>query len=173
MQLVHSQESVPLGTAGALRLALPWFTADTVLVLNGDSYYRGNLAPFLSWHFRKRALVSILLARTNDTARYGRVEAARTGEIRRFREKDPADNGPGWVNAGVYLMQTAAIERIPGGRPCSLEKSSSHPASGGAFTGIGAGESSSTSARRTRTPGRVRSCIVQRTSQPVSKYDYQ
>src|SRR5207245_5091240 len=34
----YSHEDVPLGTAGALRLAVPLTSAARVLVLNGDSY---------------------------------------------------------------------------------------------------------------------------------------
>ena len=38
MCLSYSQESSPLGTAGALRLALPLFKSSSVLVMNGDSF---------------------------------------------------------------------------------------------------------------------------------------
>ncbi len=39
----HSEETQPLGTAGALRLALPLFKSERIVVLNGDSLYRGHL----------------------------------------------------------------------------------------------------------------------------------
>src|SRR3989338_6029269 len=38
LRLAYSQEPSPRGTAGALRLALPLFKSDSVLVMNGDSY---------------------------------------------------------------------------------------------------------------------------------------
>src|SRR3990172_7033508 len=37
IQLIYSQESSPLGTAGALRFAFPLLKSDPVLVMNGDS----------------------------------------------------------------------------------------------------------------------------------------
>src|SRR5262245_14251159 len=38
MELTYSQETTRLDTAGALRLALPHFRSDPVLVMNGDSF---------------------------------------------------------------------------------------------------------------------------------------
>ena len=40
-------EDVPLGTGGALRLALPLIKSDTVMVMNGDSYVNADLNAFL------------------------------------------------------------------------------------------------------------------------------
>src|SRR4051794_21216429 len=49
MPLEYSQEPMPLGTAGALRLALPKVRSHTVLAMNGDSYCDVNLAEL--WKF--------------------------------------------------------------------------------------------------------------------------
>src|SRR5437899_2628493 len=38
LRIVYSEETVPLGTAGALRLALPLLQSETILVMNGDSF---------------------------------------------------------------------------------------------------------------------------------------
>ena len=43
LALRYSREVEPLGTGGALRLALPMLASDTVLVLNGDSYCDADL----------------------------------------------------------------------------------------------------------------------------------
>jgi NDP-sugar pyrophosphorylase family protein len=122
LKLVYSEETQPLGTAGALRLALPLFSSESVLVLNGDSYYLGELAPIFDWHFEKKAAISILLAKVGDTGRYGNVETASSGQIEQFREKESASTGSGWVNAGVYLIQRDVIQTIPDDRPISLER---------------------------------------------------
>ena len=53
-------------------------------------------------------------------SRYGRVEINDSGNIVSFEEKTQA-TGPGMINAGIYLMDTALIRAIPD-RPCSLEK---------------------------------------------------
>ena len=46
LRLRYSREIIPLGTAGALRLALPLVRSDTVLVLNGDSFCVPISIPF-------------------------------------------------------------------------------------------------------------------------------
>ena len=53
LRLVYSNEKEPLGTGGALRLALPHLNSDPVLIMNGDSYITADLNKFLEW-FKKK-----------------------------------------------------------------------------------------------------------------------
>ena len=119
MRLVYSAEPSPLGTGGALRLALPLLSS-TVLVLNGDSFCDVPLAKFWNFHCQQRATVSMTLSAVTDTGRYGRVCIA-NDRIEQFEEKKEG-GGPGWINAGVYLIERAALEDIPVGQPVSLER---------------------------------------------------
>ena len=119
--LTYSQESKPLGTAGALRLALPLLNSDPVLVLNGDSFCDLNLGAFLAWHSARKAEATMALVGVNDTRRYGRVHLDDERTIVSFDEKD--DNGnPGWINTGVYLLPRSLIQTIPEHRAVSLER---------------------------------------------------
>ncbi|PWU20459.1 MAG: hypothetical protein C5B50_03890 [Verrucomicrobia bacterium] len=61
MRLEYSRETGPLGTGGALRLALPLLDSEWVLVLNGDSYAEVDLGNFGLWHQRNRAMASIVV----------------------------------------------------------------------------------------------------------------
>ena len=130
MALAYSEETEPLGTAGALRRALPLLEGDPVLVLNGDSFVEANLAAFLAWHRAHRARASILLARVADPARYGTVGTDPEGRVTAFREKDPGVPGApaasgaadSWVNAGVYLLAREVIDGLPVRTPLSLER---------------------------------------------------
>jgi len=54
LSIAYSREIAPLGTGGALRLALPLVPTNTVLVLNGDSFCFGNILQFWSYHNRKK-----------------------------------------------------------------------------------------------------------------------
>jgi D-glycero-alpha-D-manno-heptose 1-phosphate guanylyltransferase len=121
MALRYSRETSPLGTGGALRLALPMLGSKSVLVLNGDSYCDVQLEPFAVWHDAQRSMASILLAETSDTRRYGRIDVDERGGIMQFQEKS-AVAGAGWVNAGVYLLSRELIETIPADRPISIER---------------------------------------------------
>jgi D-glycero-alpha-D-manno-heptose 1-phosphate guanylyltransferase len=120
MRLVYSPEPSPLGTAGALRLALPLVSTGAVLLLNGDSYCDVALADFWNFHRRQNAAGSLVLNWMTDTARFGTVQVTEH-RIERFEEKREA-SGPGWINAGIYLVERQLIEEIPTGLPVSLER---------------------------------------------------
>jgi D-glycero-alpha-D-manno-heptose 1-phosphate guanylyltransferase len=118
--ITYSVETFPLGTAGALRLALPLFRSDPVLVMNGDSYCDAEFGSFSQWHWRRQAVTSLLLTKVDDTQRFGRVQVAENGTVAAFQEKG-ASAGPGLISAGIYLMSRNLITSIPGGTPVSLE----------------------------------------------------
>ena len=121
LRLAYSQESSPLRTAGALRLALPLFTSDCVLVMNGDSFCHIDLSAFFKWHCAHGATATLALVRTNDSARYGRVHVNADGVVFSFDEKS-GKGAPGWINTGVYLLTRSLIETIPEKRAISLER---------------------------------------------------
>ena len=121
LELVYSQEETPLGTGGALRLALPHLAAPTALVLNGDSYCRCDLAAFHRRHRAGDARASLVVVEMADCSRFGRVETSAGGRITAFAEKDPAV-GAGLINAGVYLLDTSLLDQAPPGRALSLER---------------------------------------------------
>ncbi len=117
--LTYSHEDQPLGTGGALRLALPLLDSDPVMVMNGDSLIEADFKGYLAWFLGRPAAAALTLARVEDTARFGRVEMAADGTITNFQEKGVP--GPGWINAGVYLVKKAVLELIPPRRFFSLE----------------------------------------------------
>ncbi|HSB68406.1 MAG TPA: nucleotidyltransferase family protein [Candidatus Methylomirabilis sp.] len=121
LRLTYSRERSPRGTAGALRLALPLFESPSVLVLNGDSYCEADLPAFWSWHGAREAKATILLRHMPDTARYGRVAVDADGRVLGFSEKG-AQAGPGWINAGAYLLARRLISTIPAAGAVSLER---------------------------------------------------
>ena len=135
MELTYSQEATRLGTAGALRLALPSLRTDPVLVMNGDSFCDADLGMLRQWHGtrppacpirrtadrRASGHATLLLAEAPDTRRFGRVVVDDEGRVVAFEEKK-GQRGPGWINAGVYLLDRNLIREIPAGREVSLER---------------------------------------------------
>ncbi|NLC72084.1 MAG: NTP transferase domain-containing protein, partial [Desulfuromonadaceae bacterium] len=109
MELFYSQESSPLGTAGALRLALPLLKSESALVVNGDSFCDADLRGFWEWHREREADASMLLVEVPDTRRYGRVSVDNKGRVIRFEEKNE-EGAPGWINAGIYLIRRRLLE---------------------------------------------------------------
>jgi D-glycero-alpha-D-manno-heptose 1-phosphate guanylyltransferase len=121
LRLRYSREPAPLGTGGALRLALPLLAGPSAMVLNGDSYCDADLAAAWAEHRARRAPATLVLVEMADTSRYGRVEVDAEGVIRRFTEKQESST-PGWINAGIYLLERARIEAIPSDRALSFER---------------------------------------------------
>ena len=121
LTLRYSPETKPLGTGGAIRAALPRLTTPTVLVLNGDSYCDVDVAEFQRRHQESGAKASILLTHVSDSGRYGSVKTAADASVTEFAEKRP-DAGPGWINAGHYLIDRGLIESIPAGQAVSIER---------------------------------------------------
>jgi NDP-sugar pyrophosphorylase family protein len=125
--LRYSREPEPLGTGGALRLALPLLAEETILLLNGDSFCELDYESF----FASRRDVTLALAHVPDASRYGRVigpdlhspnpESQILSPVTGFAEKSP-DPSPGWINAGVYLLPRSVVATIPTGRAVSLER---------------------------------------------------
>lgn len=119
--LRYSVETEPLGTGGALRLALPHLDTDPVLVLNGDSFCAVDLATFAVAHAQRNAVASLALATVADISRYGAVDLAADGAITAFEEKGER-RGQGLINAGIYLLQRSTFAAIPAGVAVSLER---------------------------------------------------
>lgn len=121
IELLYSHESMPLGTGGALRLALPLFNSDPVLVMNGDSFCDADLSLFEEQHHKAGAKASLVLAQVADVNRYGSVTLASDNTITHFVEKG-GHRGDGLINAGIYLLARSIIEAIPLGQFVSLER---------------------------------------------------
>ena len=123
--VVHCREVEPLGTGGALRLGAGLADADTapMLGVNGDTFCAFDLAAMAAAHAAGTGrMATLLLAEVSQTGRYGRVEADAAGQVTAFHEKDPAETAPGWINAGVYLLDRQALTALPPDRPLSLER---------------------------------------------------
>ncbi|HVS35971.1 MAG TPA: nucleotidyltransferase family protein [Gemmataceae bacterium] len=121
LTLTYSQEPSPLGTGGALRAAFHHFDSEMILLLNGDSYCRVDLRALVAFHRNLQAGLTLSLVHADDASRFGRVIASPNGRIDAFAEKE-AGCRPGWINAGVYLLQRSLVEETPTGGPMSLER---------------------------------------------------
>ncbi|MGH7355367.1 MAG: sugar phosphate nucleotidyltransferase [Candidatus Rokuibacteriota bacterium] len=122
VRLRYIVETEPLGTGGGVRNAAD-LAAGSVFVLNGDVLTDADLGAMRRFHAERRARVTIMLTRVRDPRQYGLVETDPDGRLRRFREKPGPDETltTDTINAGVYLMDASLLERIPAGRPVSIE----------------------------------------------------
>jgi D-glycero-alpha-D-manno-heptose 1-phosphate guanylyltransferase len=121
LALAYSHEDEPLGTGGALRHAIRRFgPAAPMLAMNGDTLFTMDLERLIAFHRAHRAGATMALARVPDAARFGTVQV-RGGRVTGFAEKGRA--GPGWINAGTYVLGRVAAQALAAGPPAfSLER---------------------------------------------------
>ncbi len=121
MRLWYSREVSPRGTAGALKLALPFFRSEHILVLAGSSFCPANLESLWRSHMAWAADVTIGLTIAPEKSGYGVVITDEDGLVMKFADKRVIASY-GWVNAGIYLIKRHLIRSIPSGRSVSLER---------------------------------------------------
>jgi len=111
-----------LGTAGAVRNALPLLHGDAVLILNGDSFIDIDYAGLIQFQEARGRTPGAALAVTkvDDAKDFGTVLVEAGEQVSAFVEK--GRTGPGWVNVGIYVVPVSWLSEIPPGTPVSLEK---------------------------------------------------
>jgi mannose-1-phosphate guanylyltransferase len=121
LQIDYVTESEPLGTGGAIANVTEKLRYDTAMVFNGDVLSGCDLGALLGCHERNGADVTLHLVRVGDPRAFGCVPTDGDGLVTAFLEKtqDPPTDQ---VNAGSYVFQRAVIDRIPKGRPLSVER---------------------------------------------------
>ena len=119
MSITYSEEESLLGTAGGVRKAQSLLPATwPLLVIYGDNLLRLDLRRMLERHAVLRGQASIAVHWLADARMSGLIEFGRDGRIESFVEKPQSSRPiPGWVNAGVYLLEESIIEAIAVDRP--------------------------------------------------------
>ena len=118
LALRYSVESEPLGTGGALRLACEQASAHELCVFNGDTYLEIDLRAMLAAHAGAAAELSMAIHEVPDASRYGALEV--TGDVV-FGMREKGHAGPGWINAGVYVIGSELRARFPDRKAFSFE----------------------------------------------------
>ncbi|HYO60801.1 MAG TPA: nucleotidyltransferase family protein, partial [Actinomycetota bacterium] len=123
MRLEVSQETEPLGTAGALKHAQAFTGGETFLVFNGDVLTDADIGALVGIHREREAEATILLTPVDDPSVYGVVPTDSDGRVTAFVEKPPPGTAPtNLINAGVYVLEPSVLDRIPAGEPWSIER---------------------------------------------------
>ncbi len=112
VRLTYLEETVPLGTAGAL-LELSDFLDEDFLVLSGDALFDFDLGKAVSFHREKGALATLVLTEKEDVGEYGVVRVSEDFKILAFSEK------PTWqgvfsplVNCGIYVLSPEVLQYV-------------------------------------------------------------
>lgn len=98
-------ESHPLGTGGAIQFACTYARTEDLVVVNGDSIFKTDLAYQADFHFAHGAECTLALKTMEKADRYGAVELNPDHTIAAFKEKAYFEKG--LINAGVYILNRA------------------------------------------------------------------
>lgn len=121
LELEYVVEDQPLDTAGAIRNVADRLRHDDVLVFNGDILSGVDLRELVHTHRKTSADVTLHLVKVDDPRRFGCVPTDAEGRVTAFLEKTddpPVDQ----INAGCYVFRREVVDRIPAGRPVSVER---------------------------------------------------
>ena len=129
LNIEYSEEGKELlGTGGAIRKALP-LLGERAMVLNGDTYLDVDYNYLIAEHLRgleeNQSKATLALSFLEDHRRFGTVTFEPINkQVTGFSEKAGMDAipEPGWLNAGVYVLENQLIQSISTGIPVSLEK---------------------------------------------------
>jgi len=103
----HVIEQEPLGTGGAIQLAMQKAKTQNVLVLNGDTLFQVSLKQLLDFHTTNNADTTLALKEMKNFDRYGTVILDDKRCITSFEEKKESDYG--LINGGVYVINKKAF----------------------------------------------------------------
>jgi NDP-sugar pyrophosphorylase family protein len=116
-ELTVVEESIPLGTGGALRHVVQQVQSPVFLALNGDSWGVPGVLPVLESHARRGARFTMVVVRAEhvegNAHHKGMVTLGPDEEIRGLTTGDAS--GPRWVNAGVYALDRDLVQGWPEG----------------------------------------------------------
>ena len=116
--LRYSIETNALGTGGALVLALKGEDSSPVLVLNGDTLVEVDYEALGAWYDHVVSSMGVVLCRVSDVSRYGSVVLS-GDRVVEFMEK--GKNGPGLINAGMYVIRPTIFSLYQCGECFSFE----------------------------------------------------
>jgi NDP-sugar pyrophosphorylase family protein len=137
INITWAPEPTLLGTGGPLNGLKDFLGADTFVIANSDTILDLDLAEVISFHRRRGALATIVLAHPENLDYYSQLQIDSDARIRRMRlmmKRSPLtyDDFPpeledalaakltSYMYCGAIVVEPAALDLIPGTTPWSL-----------------------------------------------------
>lgn len=112
--VTYVEETEPMGSAGALKLAKKHL-ANKFILTNCDEMKNIDLKDMANFHEENNAKVTVALTTVSDPLSYG-VVAMKGNKITEFIEKPKASDVPSnLINSGLSIWNKSAIDLIPDG----------------------------------------------------------
>ena len=87
-ELNYLIEDTPLGTGGAIQLALNKIQTEQALIVNGDTLFNVNLSALINLHNQKKSLITVALKPLTEFERYNNVMLDDDQKIIGFESKN-------------------------------------------------------------------------------------
>lgn len=117
VNLIHSIEDTPLGTAGSVKKAEKYLDDDTFIIVSGDALTDIDIEKALAFHRERKAEATLVLKHVENPLEFGVVMTHEDGKIERFLEK------PSWgevfsdtVNTGMYILEPSVFNLMEQGK---------------------------------------------------------
>ncbi len=120
LKVKFSVENEPLGTGGAIKLALKLCKEENVMVVNGDTLFETNNKALLEEHLKNKCACSLALKPMQHFERYGAVTINENNIITAFTEKKYMEKG--LINGGIYLINRNCFSQLNLPQKFSFEK---------------------------------------------------
>ena len=120
LKVKFSVENEPLGTGGAIKLALSKCEEENVMVVNGDTLFKTNNSALWTQHINYNSACTLALKPMQHFERYGAVTINENNIITAFTEKKYMEEG--FINGGVYLINRNSFNQSDLPQKFSFEK---------------------------------------------------
>ena len=107
------EEKEPLGTGGAIKFVLHGCSLlkGPFIIINGDTIVNVNLEELMLFHKENKALITMAVRFVADVSRFGNVFFDKNKRMTEYKEK--ANSMPGYINAGVYILEQEIEKQLP------------------------------------------------------------
>jgi NDP-sugar pyrophosphorylase family protein len=112
LHIKHQPNLNDCGSAHSFSINMEYYDIrEPVLVVQGDSLFKIDVADLARKHEETKAVMSIALIRVDDTTQFGVAELSEDMRIKRFVEKPPKGKAPSnYASAGIYLISPQVRE---------------------------------------------------------------
>ena len=108
IDIVYSDEDVPLGTGGAIKKALTLTKDEDIFIINGDTFFDVDLKEMYQFHKKNSSKLTLAIKDMEKFDRYGSL-ILEGYKIIKFEEKKYIDKG--YINGGIYLIKKELLNK--------------------------------------------------------------
>ena len=108
IDIIYSDEDIPLGTGGAIKKALTLAKDENIFIINGDTFFDIDLKKMYQFHKKNSLKLTLAIKEMEKFNRYGSLILDKD-KIIKFEEKKYVDKG--YINGGIYLINKELLKK--------------------------------------------------------------